>query len=302
LFAAGTISGETTSRQKIVQLWECYSNYENDQCKQALLRHGETSLDVLIELLVTSPKQHYELVQEPADLRSALLQPATELLERRWPIEQLRNVARRNLNQLSSIEEVDFGWGSRPISPILASLRYSPDFADRELLGKFSLTARNGAAATAIDLMKEGLMGRTDYIAKVWRKAPPDHDYSKYAFACLDPKRPEAFESAMFYLIEDEKIVTRLHHLLPEIRDEKLRNEIYAALWHWYEDVEARNFLFEMLSSTSDEKFEDALYSLTDSQHSEHAAIIVRKLRNALHVSNPKRRKQILERLKQFTP
>lgn len=301
LFVAATISAETISRSKIVELWECYSNGD-EECEQPLLHHGETSLDVLIELLVPSPKHHYELVEEPADLRTALLEPATQLLERRWPIEQLRNVARRNLNQLSSIEEVDFGWGARPISPILASLRYSSDFADRELLGKFALTARDGSAATAIDLMKEGLMGRTDWIANVWRKAPPDHDYSKYAFVCLDPKRPKAFESAMFYLIEDERIVPRLHQLLPEISDEKLRSVSFSALWQWHEDIEARNYLFEMLSSNSDELFEDALYSLADWKHSEQAGIIVPKLRNALRTSNLKRRKLILERLKQFTP
>src|SRR5262245_48162714 len=109
LLVAGTISAETISRQEIVQLWECYSKGD-EQCKQTLLQHGETSLDVLIELMVPSPKHNYELAQEPADLQAALLEPATELLERRWPIEQLRNVARRNLNQLSSIEKVDFGW------------------------------------------------------------------------------------------------------------------------------------------------------------------------------------------------
>jgi hypothetical protein len=299
LFVAGTISAETASRQKLVELWECYSKGD-EECKQALLRYGETSLDVLIDLLVLSQKQHYSLTQEPVDLRIALLGPATELLEQRWPMNQLRNVARRNIKRIALVEEVEFGWGARPISPILASLRYSSDFADRELLGQVAITARDGAAEIAIDLMDRGLVGRTDFISEFWRTTPPKHDYSKYAFACLDPKRPKVFESAMFYLIEDERIVPRLHQLLPRIHDEKMRETVYSALWQWHEDVEARDYLFEMLSSNNDDTFEDAVYTLTDSTHSDQGPIIIPKLQDVLHGKNLKRRLFILEMLDNF--
>jgi hypothetical protein len=167
-------------------LWYRYANSQgkNMQCREALLRGGVESLDVLIELLCPprelSPdgvrmisalverlgndefevreaasrqlqrmlpaarpllssrldegdleiRQRLKLIlgDEPlpereAAQKAALLRPVTSLLERDWPMEELRQVARHNLDRLALVDEVEYQWSARPISPLIASLR-----------------------------------------------------------------------------------------------------------------------------------------------------------------------------------
>ncbi len=42
---------------------------------------------------------------------------ATRILEETWPLEQIQNVARRNVKRLARVEKVEHGWTERPLGP-----------------------------------------------------------------------------------------------------------------------------------------------------------------------------------------
>ncbi len=178
---------------QVVEQWRRYSDsHGNDEtCRRDLLRGGERSLNVLIDL-ICGPKEmstpeglrkiddlikqlgsgqpterseaawrlktmmpgvrpllarHREDANEAirtgvrgligddeaarsdAAIASSLLQPATAIMERDWPMDELRHVAAANLDRLALIETVAYKWNDRPIGPLLASLRYSDDRA-----------------------------------------------------------------------------------------------------------------------------------------------------------------------------
>src|SRR5262249_41432503 len=108
-----------------------------------------------------------------------LLWGATAALEVSWPIEKLRAFARPRLARLARVEQVAHNTGEQPLAPLLASLRYSPKAADRQLLADFANGARPGARRAARAVMANGLTGRLrPNMAPHWRELPP-HFYGK---------------------------------------------------------------------------------------------------------------------------
>jgi len=107
------------------------------------------------------------------DKRQRLLTAATWMLEAQWPIEPLRAFAIAHLDRLAKVEKVEHHWSARPLGPLLASIRYSSDPAERNLLVRFLATARPGAAQTAEPVMRQGLTGRYGWtMAPHWKQLP----------------------------------------------------------------------------------------------------------------------------------
>jgi hypothetical protein len=241
----------------------------------------------------------------PAADRQRLLEPATLLLETDWPLDQLKTFARKNLDRLALVETVEHVWSYRPISPILASLRHSPDRADRNLLGEFALKARPGAAVVALGLFNQGLKGRTHIIADHFRKQPPAHDYRAVALACLDPTRPAVYRQAMYAALGEahrpgKDVVERIHATVGQLKDEKLVDEVWGFLWHFARDEKAFDYFVGNLKSPDREKFEDAVHRLTDPQLAYQGKKIIPLLRPALRGDDASRRLIVLHRLDSY--
>jgi hypothetical protein len=346
---------------QVVELWRRYADSQgNDEARRRdLLRGGERSLEVLVDLLwgpkeMTTPaglkkidglinqlgagqlndrddavwrlqcmmpgvsplleKRRDDANGEIRDrvrallgdeqaarkddgLKLSLLLPATAIMERDWPMEELRKVASRNLDRLALVDKVEYHWSRRPIAPLLASLRYSDDRAERQLLADFVRKAKDGAAVTAFTVMQNGLGGRTETISPAWKAKLPPHDYRDAALACLDPERPKVFESATFILRGDARLPDFLHKAVGKIADDDVRDNLYFWLWHDYNDPVARDRFFTMLSSSDDKTFEKAVAWLTSPDHQAEAAAVIPKVSAVLHGDNPKRRLEVLERL-----
>jgi HEAT repeat protein len=109
----------------------------------------------------------------------ALLWGATAALEVSWPIEKLRAFALRRLDRLALVEQVEHNTGERPLTALLASVRYSPKAEERQLLADFVQKARPGAGRTAAAVMAYGFRGSTrSNLAPHWRELPP-HNYRR---------------------------------------------------------------------------------------------------------------------------
>ena len=142
-----------------------------------------------------------------------LLQVATTMLEVHWPIDDLRCFAKSRLSRLARIKHAEHHWGSKPLGPLLASIRYSPDAEDRNLLAQFVNEAEPGAAQVAIAIMKNGLQGRTRWnMAEHWKKMPA-HNYDVDWVAKLDSSKPKLFEQAMYAAPRKEELRKRLHEV-----------------------------------------------------------------------------------------
>ena len=110
-------------------------------------------------------------------LHSRIMYAGTTVLERHWPVDEMRQFAKANLERLARIKVDETNWGGRPISPLLASLRYSQNAADRELLADFVKKATPTAADVARHIMADGLVGRTDGLMPQYWKTLPEHHY-----------------------------------------------------------------------------------------------------------------------------
>lgn len=108
----------------------------------------------------------------------ALLRPARHILERRWPVAKLREFALARLDRLAGIEHVDKDWYRQPLRALLASVRHSERFEDRELLGGFVVRAAAGAREVASHVLHYGMTyrGHGDP-APDWEGLPP-HKYA----------------------------------------------------------------------------------------------------------------------------
>src|SRR5262249_45961945 len=107
-----------------------------------------------------------------------LLDGGTTMLEVYWPLDKLRAFALTKLDRMARAEEVEHITDSRPLMPLLGSVRYSPDPKERDLLAGFLRKARPGAARTAHDVMEYGLVGRIRHdMAPHWKDLPP-HKYN----------------------------------------------------------------------------------------------------------------------------
>ena len=76
-----------------------------------------------------------------------------------WPIDQMRAFTIPRLDRLATIEQEEHIWTEKPLYPLLASVRYSPDKQQRDLLVAFAAKARPKAAGVARDLIRNGLRG-----------------------------------------------------------------------------------------------------------------------------------------------
>ena len=233
-------------------------------------------------------------------LRQSALAPCTEILDTSWPIDEIRNVVKRNLKRLSRVESVEYRWDVRPLGPLLGSLRHSEAAADRELLAEFAQSAADGAAEVALWLMRNGLRGRTRHnMAPHWEDLP-EHDYSRVPLLLLDCSRPAVFKEAMYSAPRGQRLRSILHDALPKVKDAKLREEILSFLWHFMRDPVALDHFFKDLGSPDDSVFSTAVHRLTNSAFQYKGAKIIPKLRPALRGENEKRRKLVLARLDNY--
>jgi hypothetical protein len=107
------------------------------------------------------------------DCQRDLLGMTTTVLELHWPLEKTRAFALANLDRLAKIGEVEHGWNQRPLGPLLASIRYSDDPAERQKLADFVKVAAPGAARTAEIVMQYGLSGSGRHnMPAYWKKLP----------------------------------------------------------------------------------------------------------------------------------
>jgi hypothetical protein len=233
------------------------------------------------------------------EVRTRLQGPATRILEVHWPPDQIRRVVKRNLDRLAEVERVEYMWGSRPLAPLLASLRCSPEKEDRDALGRFAQRAKDGAAVAALALMDNGLAGRTEPIAEHWKNVPR-HNYTEAALACLNPERPEVFKQAMYVACTTRAIVPRLRDALEKVKDDKLRDEVGFVLLHWHRDARAFEMYFEWLDAEDYGKFETAVFRLTNHKLEYEGARVIPKLRPILRGSNAQRRKLVLGQLDHY--
>lgn len=238
--------------------------------------------------------------EQNSSFRRSALEHCTTMLDVSWPLDQIRNVAKKNLDRLARVKSVEYNWNFRPLGPLLGSLRYSEDKADRELLAEFAGRAEDGAAKLALSLMENGLKGRTRLnMAAHWDKMP-EHDYSAFAFSQLDPSRPEVFKQAMYAAPMGQKLQTLLHEAIPNITDDTLKEEVYTYLWHFMRDPAAQAHFFEALESPDFKTFSRAVSLLTDSNFSYQGGEIIPKLRPALRGEDKERRKLVLQQLDSY--
>jgi len=106
------------------------------------------------------------------DLRIPLLRTATTMVEMYWPIESMRKFAISHLDRLAEVQSEEWVWDLRPLGALLASVRYSPDPAERVLLSEFLMKATPAAKATAQSVIQNGLSGRWRP-GNRWGKLPP---------------------------------------------------------------------------------------------------------------------------------
>lgn len=263
---------------------------------QEYAQHHDPEIAMRVKNVVSAAK---ELEFDP-NLRRSALEPFTRILEVSWPPDQIRNVVRRNLDRLSSVETVEHHWGSNPLGPLLGSLRHSEDADDRELLISFVLQAKDGAAEVTLDLMPDGLSGRTRHDMQQYWKSVPQHDYSRAVWPLLDPSRPAVFKKAIYAAPRGQKLRTRLRDVAQSTTNSKLRSDIYTYLWHFMSDPVARDHYFDALESPDFKTFSTAVCRLTDCKFSYKGAEVIPKLRPALKGEDVKRRKLVLGRLDNY--
>jgi hypothetical protein len=239
-------------------------------------------------------------------LRAALLRPATRLLEKTWPPAQMKVVTLRNLDRLAQVEVVEHHWSFRPISPMLATLRYSADAKERDLLGELVFTAKPGAAEVAYGLLYGGLSNRSVYeqIGELFRKAPPANRYETVAFKYMDAKRPAAFLTAISIAIADGNprepradLLPRLYSGLAQTKDEKFRDEIYRLLYYHYAEPKARQHFLRLLSGPDIEKFNRALSVFANSPYLDMGRHLVPDFQKILRGEDRERRVAVLRNL-----
>jgi len=224
---------------------------------------------------------------------------ATSLLETRFPLDQIQNVARRNVRRMAQVEQVNGNWGERPLGPLFASLRMSANVQDRDLLAQVLPKAKDGAAEVLLSVMRDGISTRTVRVAEHWKKLPR-HDYRAAALKLLDPARPTVCIQAIYTAQGHPKFVSHLHALLDKPMPARVYEVVTFVLWCYYADSKARDVLVRDLNSEDDERFDHALCTLTDHTRQYEGAQIIPKLRPILRGNNAKRRLQTLERLDRY--
>lgn len=263
---------------------------------QEYVQHGDPEIALRVSDLLRLAEQG----KLPPVLQSPALTACTEILEVSWPMQEIRAVVKRNLDRLARVKTVEHHWDARPLGPLLGSLRHSEDAADRALLADFAAGAEDGAAEVALDLMANGLTGRTrPGMAAHWKTMPP-HAYAGVLGPLLDPARPKVFKKAIYAAPRDEALRARLRDLLPTITDAAVREEVYTFLWHFMGDPAARDHYFEALESEDDHVFSTAVYRLTDCQFQYRGEEIIPRLRPTLRGPDAKRRLLILRQLDNY--
>jgi hypothetical protein len=227
-----------------------------------------------------------------------LLETVTRVLEISWPPDDLRRFAIRNLDRLARIERVPFNWSVRPLGPLLASIRYSPVAAERELLADFLTRASEDPCTVALSIMQNGLKGRSfGGRAPHWDQLPA-HTYTIDWIALLDPARPSLFRKALYTAPRDERLRQRLHTLLkrPDL-PVTFKDETYSFLWHTMTDNVARDHFVASLASDELEVFKQALRRLTDSKFARRGPEIIPHLEAVLRGEDAARRVLVLQHL-----
>lgn len=97
----------------------------------------------------------------------------TTLLLTEWPIDQLRQFSIRNLDRLARIPHEAYNWGQKPLFPMLLSVRYSPNAADRVLVRAFTQSASPAAKMVSSQVELEGVGGFYGTSVDRWGSLPP---------------------------------------------------------------------------------------------------------------------------------
>lgn len=234
-----------------------------------------------------------------SEIRDRLEVAATDLMEREWPLEEIRSVARRNISRLVQVDNVQYGWWGRPLGPLFASLRVSAKVEDRELLAKAVRDAREPAAVVCLGVMKNSISSPAGATPGQWRRVPP-HDYSPVALDMMDPKRPQVFKQAMYLAEPSAERTRRLHAAMDMPIEFELLHSILFVLWCHQNDSKARDRLFSLLQSADDDLFADSLGTLTDHMCQHKGGEVIPKLRPILRGKDAKRRMLALERLDHY--
>jgi hypothetical protein len=283
----------------IESLWLQFATRNIDsQAKQRLLDHGEAALESLIDILYGDRSRDGWPSRLDSDGEKRLWVAATELLDTAWPPEQVRNVVRRRLDVLAKLESVQHRADERPLTPLLASLRHSPDDQDRALLGEFVESAQDAPALTAMSLMQFGYRGRIrSDLAEHWKDVP-EHDYSATYWKCLDPARPQILFIAMHRLPRTEELIERLELILDDPLDPDLRERICRRLYP--ESQEAKQYYLDRIAASDEEGFRHAVqFILVENSVGRYRTDlpVLDALRSVLEGNDANRRKYLLERI-----
>ena len=193
--------------------------------------------------------------------RNRLQSAGGAMLQSELSLQDILPVARKNFLALIGDPEVCDDWNNRPGGLLLASLRYSPDGRDRDLLALYKRAAQNTPARAMADcLMSQGLPAipagkHSDF----WEKLPK-HDYENAVDRILDDQRDGAiFLKALSVVDHNQRVLDHLKSIRPKMTDKTLAQQVDKFIEEQKAGIERRAKIANALASKDDKQFAQGL-------------------------------------------